>query len=560
MHYLGFYSLIETKLYDTRFKLRGPFIDWVSDVVLLEIDDESYRLIPEPYPYPRSNVWARTIRNLNQAGAKVIVFDIQFDSEDHTTRAIKNSLESDCLNCKYVDQDSEFKSAIEFSKNNGTDVILASKIGYESSRIPPEYIVTPNSVIMDSDPILGLVDHEVDILDNVSRRYSIFNIIPSNPEKKYLSIGVQSALSFLNFSNNKLIINQDLDNDLIDINGLKIKAFRKEASFLINYYGPISNIYGTFPKYSLSQVIDNFDYDLLDINEDSNWIDMYINPNNSLYQIFGKEKSPFKDKIVIIGSSLKEDHDFKETPFFSYHNQENLTPGLEFHANAIQQMIDGNYIKIPTTSLKLSNESFLSHFIIILFFVILVLMISNRFSILISSMLISMLVLFWFSFSIGIFLNDQYWIPQYLISLSSNNNYSANLNPDSISYIIPISFPIGTVLITYGFNLSYNLFNEQKDKNFLKETFGRYISPELIDDMYNNKKMPELGGESGIRTAFFSDIESFSKISEQLTPTELVELLNEFLTEQTDILISNHGTLDKYEGDAISFFWCSCIL
>ena len=178
LHYLGFYSLIETKLYDTRFKLRGPLSNWDSDVVLLEIDDESYRLIPEPYPYPRSNIWARTIKNLHDAGAKVIVFDIQFDSEDHTTRAIKNSLESDCLGCNYVQQDSEFTNAIKFVQDNGTDVILASKIGYESSRIPPEYIVKPNKVLMESNPLLGLVDHEVDILDNVSRRYSIYNIIP----------------------------------------------------------------------------------------------------------------------------------------------------------------------------------------------------------------------------------------------------------------------------------------------------------------------------------------------------------------------------------------------
>ena len=73
--------------------------------------------------------------------------------------------------------------------------------------------------------------------------------------------------------------------------------------------------------------------------------------------------------------------------------------------------------------------------------------------------------------------------------------------------------------------------------------------------MYANKKLPELGGESGIRTAFFSDLQSFSTISEQLTSKELVDLLNEFLSSQTEIILNNKGTLDKYEGDAIlSFF------
>tara|TARA_B110000438_G_scaffold290350_1_gene325958 strand:- start:1476 stop:2324 length:849 start_codon:yes stop_codon:yes gene_type:complete len=68
-------------------------------------------------------------------------------------------------------------------------------------------------------------------------------------------------------------------------------------------------------------------------------------------------------------------------------------------------------------------------------------------------------------------------------------------------------------------------------------------------------KVPELGGESGIRTAFFSDLQAFSTISEKLSSKELVDLLNEFLSSQTEIIIDHRGTLDKYEGDAIlSFF------
>ena len=92
--------------------------------------------------------------------------------------------------------------------------------------------------------------------------------------------------------------------------------------------------------------------------------------------------------------------------------------------------------------------------------------------------------------------------------------------------MVPVFFPMSSIVITYILNLGYKLFLEQKDKRFLKDTFGRYVAPKLIDDMYKNKKLPELGGESGIRTAFFSDIESFYKLSSRLRPTELVEILN----------------------------------
>lgn len=101
----------------------------------------------------------------------------------------------------------------------------------------------------------------------------------------------------------------------------------------------------------------------------------------------------------------------------------------------------------------------------------------------------------------------------------------------------------------------YNFLIVDKDKRFLKQSFSTYISPELIDRMFKSHQEPKLGGEEGIHTAFFTDIQSFSSFSEKLSPTELVELLNEYLTAMTDILLENRGTLDKYIGDAIVAFY-----
>lgn len=99
------------------------------------------------------------------------------------------------------------------------------------------------------------------------------------------------------------------------------------------------------------------------------------------------------------------------------------------------------------------------------------------------------------------------------------------------------------------------VLTEEKDKKFLKSTFSQYISPALIDTMYENKTMPELGGSSDIITAYFTDIQGFSTFSEKLTAQQLVELLNEYLSEMTGILLDEKGTLDKYEGDAIVAFF-----
>ena len=99
------------------------------------------------------------------------------------------------------------------------------------------------------------------------------------------------------------------------------------------------------------------------------------------------------------------------------------------------------------------------------------------------------------------------------------------------------------------------VLTERKDKKFLKATFSSYLAPEIIEEMYKSKTMPTLGGETKSITAYFTDIQGFSTFSEKLTADQLVELINEYLSAMTDILIGEKGTLDKYEGDAIIAFF-----
>jgi len=98
---------------------------------------------------------------------------------------------------------------------------------------------------------------------------------------------------------------------------------------------------------------------------------------------------------------------------------------------------------------------------------------------------------------------------------------------------------------------------ESRDKNFLDKSFKQYISDDLIDEMLSSEKEPELGGEKKYLTAFFTDIQGFSTLSEQIgDPKKLVDLLNDYLTAMTNIIKDqNQGTLDKYEGDAIIAFF-----
>ncbi len=97
--------------------------------------------------------------------------------------------------------------------------------------------------------------------------------------------------------------------------------------------------------------------------------------------------------------------------------------------------------------------------------------------------------------------------------------------------------------------------SEESQKRFIKNAFSHYLSPKVIDNIIQDPNSFKLGGESRTITTFFSDIAKFSTISEKLTPTDLVSLLNEYLSEMTDIILRYDGTVDKYEGDAIMAFW-----
>ncbi len=101
----------------------------------------------------------------------------------------------------------------------------------------------------------------------------------------------------------------------------------------------------------------------------------------------------------------------------------------------------------------------------------------------------------------------------------------------------------------------YNYAREGRERRFIKAAFAQYLSPQVIERLLEEPDRLKLGGERRELTIFFSDLEGFTSLSERLSPDDLTRLLNEYLTEMTDILTACGATIDKYEGDAIIAFW-----
>lgn len=123
-----------------------------------------------------------------------------------------------------------------------------------------------------------------------------------------------------------------------------------------------------------------------------------------------------------------------------------------------------------------------------------------------------------------------------------------NLWVDQIGINLSILLPTLTIA-------AIKLHKEESQKRFIKNAFAHYLSPPVIDQLILHPDTMELGGKEQELTTFFSDIQGFSTISEKLTPPQLVGLLNEYLSEMSDIILNYDGTVDKYEGDAIMAFY-----
>ena len=611
LHWTGVFDFLELKTYDYRFHtVRGPLTGWRAsdstiinmgtDVVLVEVDDEAWRILKDnkvPWPYPRGDIWARAVDNISKAGAKVIAFDIQFDSPDARSeylRSVSGNLPSDFQQYLPGHGDILLAESIQNAQDNGTKVVMDVKMVREPTRIPPSYIAYPVPEIMDVNPETGLINDMLDT-DGFSRQYSIAGYMEHEPDIAYLTLGVKCVKAFLDIPDDA-VPTFNADNLSWNFGDLNITSYGRTNNFLVNYYGPPSGYkipggknlkpWGTFPRFSLSQILDTQDYDL---PEDLDWMSQFIPgemPNwilsiedeaerkdmmamMGLGADFDITQSPFYNKIVILGVAVEVLHDVKSTPFYNYMDLSQLTPGMETHANAIQTILHENYIKVfggKTTRYMVEGAPYpMVNFLLIFCLCTLAYILLTKIELhpIVAGIIIFSEGLVYYAFAMGMFANDNWWFWKSsvasLLPGGLHEKYYEHLQVvlpgPGESYMMPIVAPLAGLVFTYASNIIFQFLHEQQDKKFLRETFGTYIAPKVLDKMYEEKQAPKLGGVEGHHTAFFSDIQNFSTFSEALEPTRMVALMNEYLTVMSQVILDNEGTLDKYIGDAIVAFY-----
>lgn len=228
------------------------------------------------------------------------------------------------------------------------------------------------------------------------------------------------------------------------------------------------------------------------------------------------EISQLKDKIVLVGTTAPGLLDMRATPVAE------IYPGVEIHANMIAGILDQNLKERPAYMVGAEVIWLLLIGVVLSF---LLPQLSPAKAILLS--------VFMFAITQGLSLLA--WQYGNLLFLAANS--------------------LVMIVLLFALDMSYGYFVESRTKRQITGLFGQYVPSELVDEMAEHPESVSMEGESREMTILFSDVRSFTTISEGLDPKELTLLMNEFLTPLSRIIYQHRGTIDKYMGDCIMAFW-----
>ncbi|HIF10119.1 MAG TPA: adenylate/guanylate cyclase domain-containing protein [Sneathiellales bacterium] len=116
-------------------------------------------------------------------------------------------------------------------------------------------------------------------------------------------------------------------------------------------------------------------------------------------------------------------------------------------------------------------------------------------------------------------------------------------------------YPTMIAFIIYSTVTLLNYLRTETEKRFVRDAFGHYLSPALVERLSAHPEELVLHGETRNMTMLFCDIRGFTTLSEQFDAEGLTRFINSFLTPMTTVILELGGTVDKYMGDCIMAFW-----
>ena len=524
----GLFQGLENKTYDLRYRLRvGQMGEQdLDDVIIVDIDDVSLAKLGRFYNWPRL-YHAKVAEYLAQGGAAAVAFDIFFVESDslmpdviqlfEETRgqgveSLLNELKiplqpgqvSTAINAVLYSwgYDRDFAEATQSAGNVYFPFYLttgelddSSDLAIRGRAVRYDLGTTEKFAYMMAAGDLyqvGQMTLPVPILLGAARGTGYYNIEPDEDgvtrrqplllalgDRVYPSMDFQIILDRLGVPREQVRV--ELGKYISAGDRLKIPV-DENGRMLITYFGQ-------YKKFR------------------------YISYSDVLMELVPAEY--FRDKIVLIGATAAGLMDLRVVPF------SNVFPGPEIHANIMQTLLSGQFIKRVPWHLTLA---------ILIVFGLLTVFVSLRFKPMVAGLILFGIMMAYFVAATVLFDRSLIWVEMVR--------------------------PLAVVLFTNMAILGYRYLTEEKQKVWIKNMFQGYMSKDLVDKIMANPELLAMGGDKKEITVFFSDIKGFSSFSEKLgTPERLIALINEYLGAMSDVVLEHGGYISKYEGDAIMAFW-----
>ncbi len=229
------------------------------------------------------------------------------------------------------------------------------------------------------------------------------------------------------------------------------------------------------------------------------------------------EPKEIEGKFVLIGTSAVGLSDLRSTPFDS------AMPGVEVHANVIDNLLSQSF-------LHRSSHAELYD-------------------------LTAIAVIVMISVLLFTLLNEWLILPVFFLLLSGMYLFFSTMLFE-YGLIMNILFPLSGLIFAMIISVAIDYIITSIQKKAVMNSFAKKVSPAVMQDLMKRHETGFLQATEKEVTVFFSDVRSFTTISEQLgSPKRLIELLNSYMTPMVDIIIDKKGTVDKFIGDAIMAYW-----
>lgn len=483
---------LDNRLRDFFFITRAE-IPQSGNVVIVDVDEKSLKALGQ-WPWER-NVIAKLLQNLSKAGAGIIGLDMVFPERDKSSPAyvneklnlhLKNPPDYDAIFAETVASTPTILGYVFNMKDNSTGVIPADipAIFIENNPLSETTLLEPKGVLLNI-PIIQKSGYSSGFFNNIPDESGMIRSIPllmQYEEQLYPSLAME-MIRVASSANQVMVNYGELGVESIVSGSITIPTDRY-ARLFINYRGGAK----TFPYISAVDVVNNkFD--------------------NSLVA----------GKFILVGTTSTGLLDLRPTPFDAAY------PGVEVHANAIDNILAGDFLVRPSWMVGADLS------LIIVIFIV-------------SFIVFNYIEAFWIFLAFVVELIVIYAFLDYML-------FTKGL-------IFNILFPFVSLVLSMMIATLMNFFLETKQKNIIKGKFASKVSESVMESILENQNSDDLQGSEREVTVFFSDLRNFTNISEAIeNPKDLIEFMNQYMDPMTEIIMQENGTVDKFIGDAVMSYW-----